>query len=60
MFPCVGTDLTIDWNFTAAVVDPDDDNSTFGSPPALTLNNNRVTLETFLRGFALPAGTVLG
>ncbi len=52
MFPRVGTDLTLDWNFTAAVVDPDDDNSAFGSQPVLTLNNNRVTLETFLRGFA--------
>jgi Ca2+-binding RTX toxin-like protein len=52
MFPRVGTDLTIDWNFTAAVVNPDDDNSAFGSQPVLTLDNNRVTLETFLRGFA--------
>lgn len=52
MFPSVGTDLTILWNFNNDTVDPDDDNTTFGSQPVLTLNNNRISLETFLRGFA--------
>ena len=52
MFPRVGTDLEILWNFENAEVDPDDDNSTFGSKPVLTLNNNRIALESFLRGFA--------
>jgi hypothetical protein len=57
LFPRVGTDLTILWDFNNAVVDPDDDNSTFGSQPVLTLNNNRVLLDSFLNQFA---GGVLG
>jgi Ca2+-binding RTX toxin-like protein len=52
MFPRVGTDLTLQWNFNAAVVDPYDDNAAFGEKPVLTLNNNRIAVETFLRGFA--------
>lgn len=52
LFPRVGTDLTILWDFDNAVVDPDDDNSAFGSQPVLTLNNNRVLLDSFLNEFA--------
>lgn len=52
LFPRVGTDLTILWDFDSAVVDPDDDNSTFGSQPVLTFNNNRVLLDSFLNDFA--------
>lgn len=52
LFPRVGTDLTILWDFDNAVVDPDDDNSAFGSQPVLTLNNNRVLLDSFLNHFA--------
>jgi Ca2+-binding RTX toxin-like protein len=52
LFPRVGTDLTILWDFNNAAVDPDDDNSTFGSQPVLTLNNNRVLLDSFLNHFA--------
>jgi Ca2+-binding RTX toxin-like protein len=52
LFPRVGTDFTLLWDFNDAVVDPDDDNSTFGSQPVLTLNNNRVLLDSFLNQFA--------
>ena len=52
LFPRVGTDLTILWDFEDAVVNPDDDNSSFGSQPLLTLNNNRVLLDSFLNQFA--------
>jgi Ca2+-binding RTX toxin-like protein len=52
LFPRVGTDLTILWDFNNAVVDPEDDNSSFGSQPVLTLNNNRVLLDSFLNHFA--------
>jgi Ca2+-binding RTX toxin-like protein len=52
LFPRVGTDLTILWDFDNAVVDPDDDNSSFGGQPVLTLNNNRVLLDSFLNQFA--------
>jgi Ca2+-binding RTX toxin-like protein len=52
LFPRVGTDLTLLWDFENAVVDPDDDNSTFGTQPVLTFNNNRVLLDSFLNDFA--------
>jgi Ca2+-binding RTX toxin-like protein len=52
LFPRVGTDFTIQWDFENAVVDPDDDNLSFGSQPLLTLNNNRVLLDSFLNEFA--------
>lgn len=52
LLPRVGTDLTLLWDFENAVVDPDDDNSTFGSQPVLAFNNNRVLLDSFLNDFA--------
>lgn len=52
MMPKVGTDLTLQWNFNAAPVDPADANETFGNPPMLTLDNNRINLASFLDSFA--------
>jgi Ca2+-binding RTX toxin-like protein len=52
MLPRAGTDLIVDWNFTAAVVDALDDNATFGNRPTLRLENNRINLNSFFNSFA--------
>ncbi len=57
MLPRGGTDLVLHWNFSNVPVDPTDDNSTFGSRPLLTLENNRLNLDSFFNSFA---GRVLG
>ncbi|MEP6664126.1 MAG: hypothetical protein ABJC04_10720, partial [Verrucomicrobiota bacterium] len=52
MLPQVGTDFKLLWNFTAQTVNPNDNNSIFGSVPMLTLENNRINLESFFKAFA--------
>ncbi|MEO7678403.1 MAG: calcium-binding protein, partial [Verrucomicrobiota bacterium] len=52
MLPQVGTDFKLLWNFTAQTVNPNDNNSIFGSVPTLTLENNRINLESFFKAFA--------
>jgi hypothetical protein len=52
LLPQVGTDLRVQWNFTPALVNPDDDNSAFGNPPTLVMENNRMNLDSFFNSFA--------
>lgn len=52
MLPQVGTDLRVQWNFTGAAVNPSDNNSAFGSPPAIYLDYNRINLHSFFHSFA--------
>ncbi len=52
MFPQVGTDLNLIWVFNAAPLDPRDNNATFGNRPNLSLDNNRINLESFFDNFA--------
>ncbi len=52
MLPQVGTDLNLIWVFSAAPVDPTDDNETFGNRPLLSLDNNRINLDSFFNSFA--------
>ena len=53
MMPQVGTDLVVLWNFNADTVDPDDGNEEIGNQPLLSLNNNRINLESFFNSFAV-------
>lgn len=52
LLPQVGTDLRVLWNFAGALVNPNDDNSSFGNQPSLTLDYNRINLESFFDSFA--------
>lgn len=52
MLPQVGTDLNLLWVFSAAPVDPTDNNATFGNKPNLSLDNNRINLDSFFNSFA--------
>ncbi|MEO8351066.1 MAG: hypothetical protein ABI680_05005, partial [Chthoniobacteraceae bacterium] len=50
--PTIGSHLEINWRFNDAVVDPADDNSTFGEVPSVSFRNNSVNLGSFFNGFA--------
>jgi hypothetical protein len=52
LLPQVGTDLRLLWNFNAAPVDSTDNNFFFGNAPTLTLENNRINLDSFFNSFA--------
>jgi hypothetical protein len=52
LLPQVGTDLKVFWNFAAAPVNPNDDNSDFGFRPSVNLENSRVNLDSFFNSFA--------
>ena len=50
--PQIGTDLSLDWAFSNAVVDPTDNNSQFGAIPVIQFNNSSLNLGSFFKGFA--------
>ena len=50
--PQFGTDLGITWAFANAVVNPADNNTTFGSAPDVRFNNNTLNLGSFFGSFA--------
>ncbi len=52
MVPRAGSDLQLLWNFASAVVDPGDNNATFGGQPDFLMDNNRVNLDSFMHSFA--------
>jgi Ca2+-binding RTX toxin-like protein len=48
----VGTTLDVTYNFLNAVVNPADDNSTFGSAPSVAFRDNSYNLASFFNNFA--------
>ncbi|WP_224705087.1 hypothetical protein [Devosia aquimaris] len=54
-YPSMSADLNVDWAFGAGtVVNPGDDNSSFGSRPTIAFNNVEYDLGSFLNDFVLP------
>jgi Ca2+-binding RTX toxin-like protein len=54
VLPGLRTDLTLNWNYGTPPmpVNPDDDNTSFGSAPALSLRNNSIQVGTFFSAFS--------